>query len=484
MALKFYRDLGELTSDPQRYNQATKAERKLIRDLRLRRLEFILGARLLDPNFIENFEVFMAQQVNFGPQRYLGPGTNLKKYVQTGALPKSKLDAAAFKHDLAYVYASTIKNKQQRREYVRAADHELLDKAERIKRNPKSSETDVLNANLTKRLLGDIKGNIEAYVDLGFEGVSQELTGPTSVKEFNKIVRDLQELNAIQPKPLYEQLYNEASQLQHQARYLNITHDVNYENFEEKFDLLKSDMSRRIQNPPPRGQKILPDPDEIEERKNAPPIVNPKLLDLRQQVGVLTKDVNFTEGAEAIIAQNEAVARSQERINIEPQVITGERILRLFTYRDTGLSVIPSDDAKTRNRVFLAKFSRVAEGAGDLGNNLDTLAGQVTKPIDNTLIRAWRHNQELRYAGKCFDGGAYIQPKKLPTEALLKKYRSSTIATTSTQQQMIPTQAVGYTRPGQKFPMMSGSNNRWVTPTQYRWDNRLVFPQLVDGIAT
>lgn len=490
-ALKFYSRLGYITSNPKLYQQASKRERKLIQDLRLRRVEFILGAKLRNPNFIENFEVVMAQQLNFGPQTYIGPGTNLKLYVKTGELPKSKLDAAALKHDMAYVYASTLHEPKVRRLYVKAADQELLTKAKKIATSPTSTEEEVLNARLLQRLLGDIKGSIENYINLNFEGESEELTGQLAEKEFSKIVHDLQQLQRV--SQLYTTLYNEALQLQQahklQHQPLNISHETSYSNFQEKFNLLKEDMSRRNQS-----MKILPDPNSAEQRSNPSPnpittptitpVVNQRLQDMRQQYSVLSKDVDFAEGAEAIIASNEAVARSQERINIEPQVITGERILRLYTYRDTGLSIIPNEDGKQRNRVFLAKFSRVAEGAGDLGNNLDTLAGQVTKPINNSLIRAWRHNQELRFAGRCFDGGAYLQPKKLPTEQLLMKHRSATIPVTPTQQQMLPANAVGYTRPGKKFAMMSNSNNRWVTPSQFRKENWLIFPQVVDGICT
>jgi hypothetical protein len=200
--------------------------------------------------------------------------------------------------------------------------------------------------------------------------------------------------------------------------------------------------------------------------------------------GILEKPVIIDNATKALVEQNEAVARSQERIDIKPQIITGEKILRTFAVRDTGFSVIPTNDQVKQKQIWMAKFQRVAPGVGGLGNNNDTIAGQVDKPINNSIITAQRHNEQLRYSGNMFDGGCYVRPKHMPTESLMGKLRASLINSTPTYQNFIPSAAVGYTKPGKQIKMDNNCSNRFVTPTYYRNHNPLIFTQLVDGVPT
>ncbi len=494
---KFYKHLGRAVTDKQGYERATPQERKYLRDLRLKRVELILGVKIKDPTFLEKFEVALADKLLFDSTKYIGPGTNLKLYIEHGTKPKSELDAAAYKHDLSYLYASTIDSASERREVVRQADRELVDVADSIISNPASSEHDRLNAGLTKRLISGIKTNFEKFVDLHFEGYTSPLSPRQIEAEFNKVITDLDHLKA--NSPVYHSLYQEARSLKYEAEQrgtpLSPEHKANnFQDFQTHYDLIDPIKIPELPELPDMAAELPEEKKSSESSRSGSktmaeavaryqatqnPQANPDSI-------LYSKPVIYSSGAQAIVDQNASVARGQERVNVEPQVITGERILRLFAVRDTGLSVLPNDDDNLRKRVWLAKFSRVAEGAGDLGNNLDTLANQVTKPLNNSIITGYKHNQELRFGGKLFDSGAYCTPKAIPTEGSLLQHQVSLIAATATSQTMRPVGAVGYTKPGQKFVMYNNANNCYLTPKEYRYlpSNRLIFPDTVDGIPT
>jgi len=189
--------------------------------------------------------------------------------------------------------------------------------------------------------------------------------------------------------------------------------------------------------------------------------------------------IQSEEALEQIQAMNDRIAGMVHRERLLPRTITGERVLRSRLVYDDGISLIPTRGMKIRNATFMAKFSWPLDGIGNLGNQ-QPLPFEVGLPADNSLITAWRKNNDIRYNGEMFDSGAYVRKHMPPSQELLDIYHTSMIRRIPIEQERMNIH-VDAARPAENF-IMKRTNDLAPPEVQRRsLDNRLYFQTLVDG---
>lgn len=354
---------------------------------------------------------------------YCGAGTNVVENILKGVQPANELDAACMEHDLLYYQAGAIKNKKIREKLAIAADEELIRDATRISQ---TTSDDVM-----KREAEKVSGmmTLKSYIASRDAFIAKD--PPPLSEERRAQIKEFLARTAIEAREL--------------AGDGSLKDDIDV--------LINTPEMRDIYRAVTQGVSEsdvfadFPTAEETREAAEAAAAAKAeaaaaaKAAEAGAEGGVSETAPVLTPAVERAAVPPQAPERpradevpsSMEPIGIP---IVGERSMRPMAFRMEGDEVTPTEQQVRQNQLWLENFTWIDEGHG-LGNQERlpwNLGGGAAK---NSLFRAQKINEAIRYGGELYNGEQEIREVKPMSASTRRLYRQPMMSTNMRQQEFV-----------------------------------------------
>ena len=383
---------------------------------------------------------------------FCGPRTDVMGNLLAGLKPINKLDEACMEHDIAYLEAGTVSDRETRRTMVERADARLSEESRRI------AET---NEGALQRQATQVNGAMLVKIGIGIPDWFLDLEAPPLEKDRATAVENL-----------FLSLAREGS---------------------------------NIAGNPKRLEEVLPTVEPLGGAADPAPAAPTGAAEETKgdeeptPGGVADGGASVSEtapvlppAAAAAVAATIPQPQAPPRAAVRPvdeqgratlpgagaPPIVGERSMRPMAFKMEGDEVELTDEQKRQNQLWLENFTWIDEGHG-LGNQERlpwNLGGGKAK---NSLFTAQQVNELIRLSGDLYNGDQEIREVPQVSKRTREIYRQPMISTNMRQQEFVRNGAMpaGRGRPIQMY------RRTQTTPFAFRnaRQTHLIHPDVVDG---